>query len=91
MINTISPEDTKWYALGLYFGYYFLFEFTIGRTIAKFFTKTKVISLDKTKPGFLQILLRSFMRVILLDPLSYLFGVRGLHDRISKTTLIKLE
>lgn len=90
-LDTIAAEDIKWIALGLYFGYYFGFELFLGQTIGKMITKTKVATVDQSKPGLLQIFLRSVMRLIVLDLLSYLFSERGLHDRISKTTLVSTK
>jgi uncharacterized RDD family membrane protein YckC len=89
--NTIDQNKIKLISILFYFLYYFLFEYFIGQTLGKMITRSKVISLQENKGNyFFQILLRSIMRFIPLDMLSYLFSYRGLHDWISKTTIIKL-
>jgi uncharacterized RDD family membrane protein YckC len=89
--NAIEQEKVKWISILIYFLYYFLFEYLIGQTLGKIITRSKVISLIENKGNyFFQILLRTLMRFIPLDILSYLFSYRGLHDWISKTTIIKL-
>lgn len=89
--NEIEQEKVKWISLLVYFFYYFLFEYLSGQTIGKIITRSKVISLTENKEYFfIRIVLRTLMRFIPLDILSYLFSYRGLHDWISKTTIIKL-
>jgi len=89
--NVIDQKFVKWISILLYFLYYFLFEYTIGQTIGKIITKSKVITLtDNKNYYFIQIFSRTLMRFILFDWISYLFSSKGLHDLISKTTIIKL-
>lgn len=87
----IDRENVKWISLVSYFSYYFLFEYISGRTPGKYFTGSKVVSTSNAGQNLLlQIVLRTLMRFIPIDILSYLFSCRGLHDIISGTTLIKL-
>ncbi len=89
--NSIEKKDVKWVSIILYFLYYFFLELIFGQTIGKLITKTKVISLNENKNYyFLQIFVRTLMRYIILDWISYLFSQRILHDWISKTTITKL-
>lgn len=89
--NSIEQEKVKWISISIYFLYYFLFEYFKGQTLGKIITRSRVIALpDKNKNYFLRIILRTFMRFIPIDILSYLFSYRGLHDWISQTTIIKL-
>ena len=89
--NLINKENVKWISILIYFLYYFLFEYITGQTLGKMITRTKTISLTENKEYFfLQIFSRTLMRFIPLDIFSYLFFPRGLHDWISKTTIIKL-
>jgi uncharacterized RDD family membrane protein YckC len=89
--NVIARENVKWISVVFYFFYYFLFEYLKGQTPGKIITKSKVISVtDNRNYFFTQILSRSLVRFIPIDILSYLFSTRGLHDRISKTTIIKI-
>jgi len=71
--------------------YYFLFEYFSGQTIAKMITKSKVVSsTDRYNYYFIRIFIRSLTRLIPLDIISYIFVGRGLHDWISKTSVIKV-
>jgi len=88
--NVINREYVKWISFVLFFLYYFLFEYIIGQTLGKMITKSRVISASDKKHYFIRIIYRTLMRFIIFDTLSYLFTDRGLHDRISKTNVIKL-
>jgi uncharacterized RDD family membrane protein YckC len=89
--NVIKQNNIKWISILCYFFYYFLFEYIKRQTLGKIITRSKVISLSENKEYyFIQILLRTLMRFIPLDMLSYLISYRGLHDWISKTTITKL-
>jgi len=89
--NVIAKENVKWISILIYFMYYFLFEYFTGQTIGKLSTKTKVVSLGTNNTSyFLQILMRTLMRFIPIDILSYLFSANGLHDWISKTKVVKV-
>ncbi len=70
--------------------YYLFFESIWQSTPGKWITKTKVVRIDGTKPGFLQILGRTISRFIPFDNFSFLFNntPRGWHDRISKTLVV---
>lgn len=70
--------------------YYTLIEFlTGGRTIGKFITKTRVITLEGQKPNFKTCLIRSLCRLIPFEVFSF-FGSTdsGWHDSISKTRVV---
>jgi uncharacterized RDD family membrane protein YckC len=76
--------------LVLLFGYYFLMESLTGRTLAKYITKTKVVTLKDEKPEAGTIFFRTICRFIPFDALSY-FGDgedTGWHDKISKTKVV---
>ena len=89
--DIIAIENIKWISGVLYFLYYFLFEYFSGQTIAKMITKSKVVSsTDRYNYYFIRIFIRSLTRLIPLDIISYLFVSRGLHDWISKTSVIKI-
>ena len=74
-------------SLLLYMSYYNLFEAWLGKTPAKFITRTRVVTLRGEKPGWLDILGRSLCRIIPFDALSFLFGADW-HDRFSKTIVV---
>jgi uncharacterized RDD family membrane protein YckC len=72
-----------------FFGYYTFMEFKYQKTVGKFLTKTKVISIDGEKPKMGTIIIRSLCRIIPFDRLSFVFTTNGFHDRLSNTTVIK--
>lgn len=72
------------------FLYYYLTERYYGRTIAKFITGTKVISIDGNIPTSKQIIARTFSRAVPFNALSFL-GENGWHDSWSETRVINLK
>jgi uncharacterized RDD family membrane protein YckC len=73
----------------LYFLYYFLFEFLLGKTPGQYLTKSYVVDYEGNKPGVRAILIRSALRLLIpFDIFSYVFGLVGLHDLMSKTTVV---
>lgn len=87
----IKMESAKWVSMVIYFLYYFLFEFFAGQTPGKMVTKYKVKKLSNEGEYWaLQIAVRSLTRFIPLDIISYIFWVRGFHDWISKTTIVRI-
>lgn len=88
--SQIQKEDARLIFITGYFVYYFIFEFSFGQTIGKMITKTKVVSDNsKLKPSFIQVLIRTLVRIIPIYFLSQFFIGKGLHDLFSKTVLIK--
>ena len=75
----------------LYYIYYFTLELTIGQTIGKMITKTRVVNRDNSEtPNFKRIFIRTITRLIPIDFISYLFSSNGIHDILSKTELKKV-
>ena len=72
--------------------YYSFFEGVTGRSIGKFFTKTKVVTEDGDRPGFATIFTRSLCRCIPFNAFSFLSndGV-GWHDKFSGTRVIEID
>lgn len=72
--------------------YYIFFEGFTGRSIGKYFTKTKVVTEQGKKPLFSQIAIRTLCRLIPFEAFSFL-GERaiGWHDSISKTRVVEIE
>jgi uncharacterized RDD family membrane protein YckC len=73
--------------------YYSLIEyFTGGRSIGKYITGTKVITLEGDKPDFKACLIRSLSRCIPFEAFSF-FGSAdsGWHDSISKTRVVTID
>jgi uncharacterized RDD family membrane protein YckC len=70
--------------------YYTGFEYFTGKTLAKFITRTRVVTQKGGKPEFETILIRSLCRFIPFDAFSFL-GQDGIgwHDTLSKTRVIE--
>jgi uncharacterized RDD family membrane protein YckC/type II secretory pathway pseudopilin PulG len=77
-------------SLVIYIAYYAICEALWQKTPAKFITQTKVVMRDGSKPPFLNILGRSFSRIIPFEAFSFLFGAYpiGWHDRFSGTIVV---
>ena len=74
--------------LGTYLLYYLMMESTFQRTVAKWVTGTKVVSAEGGKPSFRQILIRTVVRIVPFDGLSFAIADRGWHDSWSGTKVI---
>ncbi|RXM40381.1 RDD family protein [Chryseobacterium sp. CH21] len=74
----------------VFFAYFFFMEYYLGKTIAKYITGTKVISIDGNQPTSLQIVGRIFSRMVPFDSLSF-FGESGWHDKWSETRVINIK
>lgn len=70
--------------------YYVPQEALLGRTIGKLITRTKVVSLDGTRPGLLQLIGRNLARLVPFEPVSFLKST-GWHDRWSGTLVIDVD
>jgi uncharacterized RDD family membrane protein YckC len=70
--------------------YYLVCESLFVRTVGKLVTGTKVVNADGTRPGFGQIVGRTFARIVPFEPFSF-FGseVGGWHDRWSGTRVVR--
>ena len=70
--------------------YYIIFEGISGRSLGKYITRTKVVGLNGKRPRFIQILIRTFVRLIFIEVISYLRKRPiGWHDKISNTVVIE--
>ena len=76
----------------LYFIYIFSIEYlTKGRSIGKFITKTKVVSIDGTAPTQNDFLIRNISRLVPFEAVSFLIGDDGWHDSWSNTRVVNWE
>lgn len=72
--------------------YYTLLEGLTGRTLGKVVTSTKVVGARGGIPAFHQIVIRSLSRFIPLEAFTFLSNDKpGLHDRLSKTVVVRLK
>ena len=87
----VERQNLKYLMILFYYLYYFILELTIGQTIGKIITKTRVVTVDNNeKPSFTKIFVRTISRLIPIDLISYLFSSNGIHDSLSKTELKKI-
>jgi uncharacterized RDD family membrane protein YckC len=73
--------------IAVVFAYFYGLENSLGQTVGKMITKTKVVTLDGGKPTTQQMLVRTFSRVIPLEPVL-LIGGKWLHDSLSQTRVV---
>jgi len=73
--------------LAVIFAYFYGLENSVGQTVGKMITKTKVVNLEGGKPTTQQMLVRTFSRVIPLEPVL-LIGGKWLHDSLSQTRVV---
>ncbi len=64
--------------------------FTNGRTVGKYITGTKVITVDGKRPTLKEYFIRNMIRIIPIDSLSF-FGENGWHDSWSDTRVINIR
>ena len=69
--------------------YYILMEHSMGVSVGKLVTGTRVVAQDGGKPSLGQIVGRSFARLIPFEAFSFLgSGPGGWHDTLSKTRVV---
>lgn len=71
--------------------YYFIMEATTGRTIGKLVTRTRVVMEDGSKPTTNAIAKRTLSRLIPFEAFTFFGDSPGLHDRLSKTRVVKMS
>ncbi|TWP31035.1 RDD family protein [Apibacter muscae] len=76
--------------------YYVLYMFLLevlfkGRSLGKFITRTKVITLHGGVPTKRQYLARSLIRIIPFEPFSFFREVGGSHDLWTNTRVVKAQ
>lgn len=69
--------------------YYIPFEYKTQKTLGKIITKTNVVTFEGNKPELVDIISRTFCRLIPFDRFSFLYSRNGFHDAISRTKVIK--
>ena len=71
------------------FIYYTIFESIFSRSPGKWLSITKVRNVAGAKPSFLQIIIRSLIRVTIIDMFFIPVFDRPLHDQLSKTRVVE--
>ncbi|MDP8210745.1 MAG: RDD family protein [Candidatus Stygibacter australis] len=70
------------------FIYYVLSESLFQKTLGKLFSRTKVIMINGSKPNLLTIVIRTLIRFVPFEYLSFGFGIWW-HDQWTKTRVVK--
>ena len=71
------------------FVYYGMTEIFLSRSPAKYFTKTIVVMEDGSRPGLITIQMRTLLRILPFEALSFLRGrALGMHDKNSGTFVV---
>ncbi|HNE29546.1 MAG: RDD family protein [Saprospiraceae bacterium] len=76
-------------ALGVSLAYYTLMEGSSGKTVGKYVTGTRALTEDGDPLDMSKAFIRSLCRLIPFEAFSFLGSVRGWHDSISKTMVVK--
>jgi uncharacterized RDD family membrane protein YckC len=76
-------------AYPLIISFYLFFEGVFSATPGKMLTRTRVVSLDGSKPSFGQILGRTLSRFVPFEAFSFLGSGSGWHDRWPKTRVVR--
>ena len=72
------------------FVYYTICEALFARTLGKLASFSKVVNNDGKRPNILQILIRSVVRVTVIDMFFIPFLDKTLHDYCSKTNVVEI-
>ena len=78
-----------WFFFGSAFIYYTFFEAIFARTPGKWFTSSKVITDTGGKPNLGWIIIRSLVRVTIIELFFMPFLGKPLHDFLSKTVVVQ--
>ncbi|MDI9366041.1 MAG: RDD family protein [Flavobacterium sp.] len=70
--------------------YYTFFEAIFTRTPGKFLSYSKVVSSNGKRPNILQILVRSLVRITIIDMFFQPLLDKTLHDYLSKTDVVEV-
>ena len=85
----IAYFNFGWFFFGTLFIYYAILESIFARTPGKWFSHSKVVNQKGFRPSLGSILLRSLVRIIIIDMFFIPFLDKTLHDYISKTEVVE--
>lgn len=84
-----TKSNVKIIFIAIQICFYLILEFTLNKTIGKFITHSKVVNLDFSKPNFFQLIIRTVIRFVPFEFLSFINMGKGWHDLLSKTLVIE--
>lgn len=73
-----------------FLSYYVILEYAAnGKTLGKLVTRTRVVTINGSKPQLMTVIGRTLVRLIPFEPFSFLGGrLNGWHDTLSRTMVI---
>lgn len=71
------------------FSYHSILEFYFQKTLGKLITCSQVVAENGERATFKKIILRTICRFIPINWISFIFSRNGIHDKLSKTKVIK--
>jgi uncharacterized RDD family membrane protein YckC len=85
---------TTFYNFGWFFAlailvYYTIAEGLTGRSVGKLLSQTRVVNRQGLRPSFGQVLVRSLLRLTIVDMFFIAFLDKPLHDHLSKTEVVQ--
>ncbi|MBX2931876.1 MAG: RDD family protein [Chitinophagaceae bacterium] len=78
-----------WFFFGTIFFYYAIVESIFAKTPGKWLSQSKVVNQQGFKPSFFAIIIRSLVRVTIIDMFFIPFLNKPLHDYLSKTEVVE--
>jgi uncharacterized RDD family membrane protein YckC len=84
-----KPINFWWFIGGVLLLYYSFFEIIWARTPGKWVSSSKVVDQNGNKPGVIQVLGRSLLRLIIIDFFFNAFWGKPLHDKLTKTEVVE--
>ena len=84
-----KPINFWWFIGGVLFFYYSFFELIWARTPGKWVSSSKVVDQNGNKPSVIQVIGRSFIRLMIIDFFFNAFWGKPLHDKLTKTEVIE--
>jgi uncharacterized RDD family membrane protein YckC len=85
-----KPVQFGYIFFSVLFFYYFISELFTKRSIGKYCSFSKVVTLDNKKPSVVQIFIRSIVRITIIDMFFIPFLDVTLHDYASKTKVVEV-
>lgn len=84
-----TPLNFGWFFFGTALVYYTGLESIFAKTPGKWFTRSRVVTLEGRRPNIAVILWRSLLRLTIIDLFFGPFLNGPLHDYASKTTVVE--
>jgi uncharacterized RDD family membrane protein YckC len=85
-----KPYNFGWFFSGILFVYYTFFETIFARTPGKWLSYSKVVNRAGRKPAIWRVLIRSLVRLTIIDLFFIPFLGKPLHDYLSGTEIVEV-